>query len=281
MKKLKQALSRVLAALGRTKDQHALAARRWRRKHNRAHKLHGRARQTEHEADAARAASKEKRAEQLDAQAQALHADADAAHRGARVQIAKARALKKKMKGQAQHVLELRDQLAKELKSHGLHVEGNLIKGDGPAGAKVMAAWHAAGARCASGDRRNVYSMGGAFVADRFIIGEPVGYRSDCSQAYISSFHSAGLPSPSGSWTAGFTGSIADHGGPRISRETARHTKAAAVEWGSYPFHHIEAAEGDGSENTMGHGSPPIDRGDFDLLGPADAFYDVVGHLTH
>lgn len=275
MKKLKQLLSRVLAALGRTKDQHALAARRWRRKHDRAHKQHARARQAEAEADRARKAGKDKAAAALDAKAQDLNLSADNAHRGAVKQIGKARRLNKKLAGQQKHADEIQAELKKRLDSRGFKIEGNTVKGAGRPGFRVMAAWHAAGARCASGDRRNVYSQLGPFTAEHFILGEPSGYRSDCSQAYIAAFHSAGLDSPSGSWTAGFTGSIADHG-HRITRAEAAQTPSAAVEWGSYPFHHIEAAEGDGTTGTWGHGSPPIDRGTFDLLGPADAFYDLT-----
>ena len=124
----------------------------------------------------------------------------------------------------------------------------------------------ASAARCAKGRRPNFYSQVGAFDVQHCMSGPSRDHRDDCSSWFASVFWSCGLPDPNGTgYTGGWTGTLASHG-KQISREEAKRTPMAAVLYGSAPFHHVEAAIGDGTEHTIGHGSAPVDMGSFDLL---------------
>jgi hypothetical protein len=146
-----------------------------------------------------------------------------------------------------------------------LKVSGNRVTGGKPS-ERVLAAAKASARLSASGQRHSFYSQTGAWDISHGITGEPWGHRSDCSSWFTAMYWSAGLPDPNrNGYQGGYTGTLVAHGTP-ISRERARHTPGAAVLFGPPPCHHVEMAVGDGSENTIGHGSAPVDYGTFDLL---------------
>ena len=126
-------------------------------------------------------------------------------------------------------------------------------------------------ARCAKGTRTNFYSQVGAFDVQHSISGPSRDHRDDCSSWFTAVYWSCRWPDPGGTgYTGAYTGYLGTHG-KEISREEAKHTPMAAVLFGSGTFDHVEAAIGDGTEHTIGHGSGPVDMGSFDLLpGPVE-----------
>lgn len=269
MKKLKDALSKVTAAVGATLGDLAAAQKRWHQLHDDAHRNRNKSLALLDEAARLEEHGHSRKAKRARARAARKQRKADKIHVKMSEELLRVRRLKAKRDNLQDREAYLEKKIAEAQSSHGLSVEGNYVKGEAPIGTKAMFAWHI---RAASGIGFR-YSQAGAFLSGLFITGEPSGSRQDCSQAVIAARHSAGASkSPSGSWTSGFTGSIADHG-IKISQGQARLTPGSSCEWGVYPYHHIEDMEGDGTGNTMGHGSPPYDRGSDNLLGPANAYY--------
>lgn len=171
---------------------------------------------------------------------------------------------------------------------HQAKVSGNKVTGGSPPQRVVAAAMEAA-ARYYSGKSTRFYSQVGTTQFDLGITGEEPGMRSDCSQWYVSMFKSAGVPDPcQGGYDANklhYTGTI-PNGGKRVDREQLR--PGAAICYGTYPYHHVEmwVGNGDGKttyaelrrtghphrDRTVGHGSPPVDYGDIDMMGQPNFF---------
>jgi hypothetical protein len=140
------------------------------------------------------------------------------------------------------------------------------IKGDKATGGsrrgRLKAVALASAAACASGKRPNFYSQVGAFDANHCITGPAYGHRDDCSSWFASVYRSAGLADPSGQrFTAGWTGTLVANG-TQISEPEI----GCAVIYGSGSGHHVEMYVGPGNE-TIGHGSAPVDAGVIDLFG--------------
>lgn len=145
-------------------------------------------------------------------------------------------------------------------------IDGNRIEGGNPR-ERIVAAALAASRADAEGRRKSFYSQDGGWTTDYAITGEPHGYRSDCSQWVTSVYKSAGLPDPNGNdYKGGYTGTLATHC-RKISR--AQLQPGDLVLYGSGPpYHHVELYVGPG-EQTIGHGSPPVDGGTINMIGEA------------
>jgi hypothetical protein len=158
-------------------------------------------------------------------------------------------------------------------------VKGNTVKGGTPRARVVAAAIHAAYLYY-SGKAHRFYSQAGLLTWDHVITGEKQGERSDCSQFVTGLHYSAGLPDPNGGEYGGttFTGSLGD-AGTYIDRIDLK--PGDDVFYGPKPHHHVEkyVGAGDGRsyrdlaavghpdrDRTVGHGSPPVDYGDIDMI---------------
>jgi len=149
-------------------------------------------------------------------------------------------------------------------------VEGNHVRGGNPR-ERLVAAALAASRLDAEGRRHSFYSETGRWTVDYAITGEPRGYRSDCSQWVTSVYKAAGLPDPNGNGYGlpSYTGTLAGHC-RRITRAQLR--PGDLVLFGSAPpYVHVELYVGPG-EQTIGHGSAPVDGGTTGIL-PEPHFY--------
>jgi hypothetical protein len=144
----------------------------------------------------------------------------------------------------------------------GVTVTANKATGGTPR-ARIVAAARMAAWLHATGRRQSFYSQAGKWTVDYGITGEPRGYRSDCSQFVTSMYHAAGVPDPNGTnYTGGYTGTLASHG-KYIGRADLK--PGDLVLYGPAPHHHVELYVGPG-DDTIGHGSPPVDRGTITMM---------------
>lgn len=270
--RLGKLLAGVIAELRDYGARLAFRRQRWQHFHDLAHDEHERKLACEKQADRLRRAGKVKKATRQDRKAQ-LHARrAHHAHSKAIVQIQKVKALTAKAKGLARSRDDLKKRLAKAKKAADkVTINGNAVRG-GSVDHRLQVAMLESAHRCSSGRRPNFYSQSGSWDVDHCLTGEPRGHRSDCSSWFASVYKSCGLPDPNGQgYSGGYTGTLGAHG-KTISRGEASKTPGAAILFGSSPFHHVEMALGDGTTHTIGHGSPPIDMGSFDLLPGSKSF---------
>jgi hypothetical protein len=183
---------------------------------------------------------------------------------------------------------ERHDLLAKHakeyLETHGLHIVGNKVIGEGSNFDKWVAAGQAAVANCAHGKSRNFYSMtGGGFPVQHCILGGAQhGERYDCSVFVTGLAWSCGFDDPNGEdFHAGYTGTlIGAHG--RWKEVSLQHMLDARqpgyIVYGSGVGHHTEAwcpkIGSDGKYidalRTAGHGSAPVDYGTVHLFGSGE-----------
>jgi hypothetical protein len=204
--------------------------------------------------------------EQLAAKAKA-HSDAEA--HAAQQLVPKIKRLKREVDGLETDVASLEAQLKAAKQGGGVRIQGNKATG-GTARKRLQVVALASAHACATGARHNFYSQTGDWDIDHCITGPAIGHRDDCSSWFTSVYKSCGLPDPNKSrYGSGYTGTLVAAGTP-VSCEYARNNPGCAVIYGSGPGHHVEFSIGDGSENTVGHGSAPVDRGVFDLFGPSE-----------
>lgn len=161
-------------------------------------------------------------------------------------------------------------------------IDGNTVTGGANVRERIVAAAVQAAYLDAHGTTR-FYSQAGTWTVIHGITGEHRGERSDCSQFLTSMYHSAGAPDPNGlKYTGGWTGSLVEHG-TEISRRDLR--PGDEIVYGPGPGHHTELYVGDGNpdhtwaqmaesvrDRTIGHGSPPVDEGDIDMMAGARFF---------
>lgn len=164
-------------------------------------------------------------------------------------------------------------------------VDGNAVTG-GTDRERIVAAAIAAVSAYESGHRPSFYSQPGAWTVDYAVTGEPHGYRSDCSQWLTSTYKSAGVTDPNGTnYTGGYTGTLVSFG-QEIRRDQLE--PGDYVIYGPGSGHHVEewVGNGDGKttyaelarvgsevrDRTAGHGSPPVDFGDIDMIAGARFF---------
>jgi len=72
----------------------------------------------------------------------------------------------------------------------------------------------------------------------------------------------------------GWTGTEGEHG-TRVSEDGAK--TGDLVLYGPFPHHHVEVVDNPKLKTTVGHGSPPIDQGVFDLFG--DGNYEIRRYI--
>lgn len=265
MRKIKNHLKRVSKALSATNALLQAARYHWLLLHKRAISAHKKSQKAQKRAKSlqlqkhdAKAARQQARADEFGARASQLHDQAENT-------VDRVKALANKRDG----LVLSKDALKADAKAwkdaHGIKIDGNKVTG-GTLDERLSAAIRAAVAYDAAGKRHSFYSQAGSWDVEHCITGEIPGHRSDCSSWFTSVYWSAGGPDPNGNgFNGGYTGTLGTHG-REISRSQATRTPAAAVLFGTAPFHHVEAALGDGSEITGGHGSTRVDRGTFDLL---------------
>jgi hypothetical protein len=279
VEKLKHALAVVLEKIGNVTG----ALRAEQRVITHQHKTWGRAlkkaERYEKQADEKRAAAQQAKkgsrarrkrkaaAQHLDVKAQKQHRKAEAAKLRAQPSIHEAKRLARRVHDLEQDEAEIRKELA------GL--TGGGIR------AKVVKVALESVANCAGGRRPNRYTQAGAWSVNHALDGEPIGYRSDCSQWSTSVSHEAGAPDPNDNdYRGGFTGTILT-GGHSITRNQLR--PGDDVIYGSGNGFHTERYVGDGHPNhslgqtgnqrTAGHGSPPVDFGIVDLIPGVETRY--------
>lgn len=162
-------------------------------------------------------------------------------------------------------------ELATYMKKHGVKFVGeNKVVGGTPH-QRLRAAIVRASQNYQKGTQPGYYSMvGGSRDYHHAINHYPGGRVWDCSTFADGIYICCGLQAPSGPDTerlGGWTGTQGEHG-KRIPESQAK--PGDLVLYGSAPFHHVEVVLDPRDKTTVGHGSPPIDVGVFDLFGDGD-----------
>jgi hypothetical protein len=261
----KEKMTKVDAKTGKVSASLTNAQKRWKHYHDLAVKTYAQSQRRQEKADELRKKGQPEKAAELDLEGMKLEAQSMNAHGKALEWISKVKQLKQRQEGLEDTEETLRARLEKLREQKGPKVKGNKVVGGTPE-KRLQVCMLTSAARCAKGTRSNFYSQVGSFDVHHSITGPSRNHRDDCSSWFASVYWSCGLPDPNGAgYRSGFTGTLADHG-KQISREEARNTPGAAVLFGTGDFHHVEAAIGDGTEHTIGHGSGPVDMGSFDLL---------------
>lgn len=232
---------------------------------------------------------KEHKAEALDAWAE----------RAKRKAIAEKRVAKRKT--QQIHKLRTRaDQLEFDLKhweaTHKPHVgkDGKVASADSKGEGFIWVNKRIA-VEYASGERPTFYSMDGSgynvthalLKRDQPHTGQMPGQRSDCSLFGAETCLASRLPDPSDlNYKAGYTGSalqaaLAGKNGWKVVSEKEMRAKGWGIviylRWsGDTVGHHWENYVGEGGDETIGHGSAPVDPGVINLFG--DGLYTCLIH---
>jgi cell wall-associated NlpC family hydrolase len=166
-------------------------------------------------------------------------------------------------------------------------IEGNRVTGGSSTRERVVAAAMAAAHGYATGKYHWFYSQPGAWNYQYGITGPRPGMRSDCSLAVDSWYWSGGAQDPAGQvFRGGNTDTLAAHM-EEITRSQLRPGDLIIYfRWGR--SHHVEMWVGTGDgvttyaelakagspyrDCTIGHGTPPVDKGDIDMLSGARFF---------
>jgi len=242
------------------------AQKRWQHYHDLAIKTYKQSLKAQDRADKLREQGQPEQAAAVDREAMQFEGKSMNAHTKAQEWLSKVKLLKQRDAGLDNTEAMLHARLEKLRAQKGPKVKGNKVVGGTPE-KRLQLCMLSSAARCARGTRPNFYSQVGDFDVQHSQTGPSRDHRDDCSSWFASLYWSCGLPDPNGeNFSGGFTGTLGSRG-RQISREEARNTPGAAVLFGTAPFHHVEAAIGDGTEHTIGHGSAPVDMGTFDLLG--------------
>lgn len=162
-------------------------------------------------------------------------------------------------------------------KEHGVQIHGSKVTG-GTARQRLKAALLRAMVNYRTGKLAGYYSQSGG-VRDYLhaIYHYALGRIWDCSTFADGVYLCCGLPAPSGPNTltaGGWTGPEGEHG-KRVSESEAQ--VGDLVLYGPAPHHHVELVLDPKRKTTVGHGSPPIDEGVFDLFGDGD--YEIRSYL--
>lgn len=172
------------------------------------------------------------------------------------------------------HLEDLVEKIEKEQekynKTHGFKVEKNNVIGpveERPHEA-LKAALLAAYRNWKNGDLPGYYSQSGGARDYLHTLYHYALHRIwDCSTFADGVYICCKLPAPSGPRTlelGGWTGTQGEHG-KKIDPSDAQ--PGDLVLYGSFPHHHVEVVLDPKTRTTVGHGSPPIDLGVFDLFG--------------
>jgi hypothetical protein len=261
----KEKITKVDAKTGKVSTALTNARKRWKHYHDLAVSTYAQSQKAQEKADRLRQNGQPEKAAEVDREGMKLEAQSMNAHAKAQEWISKIKQLKQREEGLDNTEEQLRARLAKLQAEKGPRIKGDKVTG-GTAEKRLQVCMLASAANCRGGKRPNFYSQVGSFDVAHCLSGPSRSHRDDCSSWFTSVYRSCGLPDPNGTgYTGGYTGTLGNHG-RQISREEAKRTPGAAVLFGSSPFHHVEAAIGDGTEETIGHGSSPVDKGTFDLL---------------
>lgn len=233
-------------------------------------------------ADRLRSAGHVPKAQRKDAKALRLIAKAEKAKVKAIIWKQKAKAATQAINGLSVTKDELEADLARWQKTHKPHIgkDGKVAGASSKGEAAIFAAKYIA-TKCAGASRPNYYSMtGGGFnvthpllKGDQKAIGQVPYERSDCSLFVTEVCWAADLPDPNGEdWHGGYTGTlVGQHNGWKlVSEATMRKKGWGYIVYGSGVGHHTEFYVGEGGDDTIGHGSPPVDTGIINLFGDGD-----------
>jgi cell wall-associated NlpC family hydrolase len=170
---------------------------------------------------------------------------------------------------------DLKAELSKWKKEHGVEIHGNKVTG-GTARQRLRAALLRAMLNYKEGRQPGYYSESGlARVYSRMLEKMPFGHIFDCSTFADGIYDCCELTDPSATdYTEGWTGTEGEHG-KRVSESEAQ--VGDLVLFGPQPHHHVEVVLDPARKTTVGHGSPPIDEGIFDLFGDGD--YEIRSYL--
>lgn len=260
MKTLRERLAAITDKLGLNKDALGKARRRYRKFHPLAVEEHAKQVRAEKHGHMLRAAFYKRRAE-------SRHAKAVYWRARIKQQVARIHHLERSEK-------EIEAEITKWHKEHGVYMEGpNKVRG-GEIDQRLRYAIHKAALNYRQGKQPGYYSQsGGSRAYAHGLYHYPGGRIWDCSTFADAVYYCCGLPSPSGPnayETGGWTGTEGEHG-KRVDRAHAR--SGDLVLYGSAPHHHVEVVDDPEAGTTIGHGSPPIDAGVFDLFG--DGNYEI------
>jgi hypothetical protein len=163
-------------------------------------------------------------------------------------------------------------ELDDSIKEHGVVFTGeNKVEGGTPH-QRLRAAILRAYRNYKRGDQPGYYSMsGGARDYAHALFHYPHGRIWDCSTFADGVYFCCGLHSPSGpsGFTAGgWTGTEGEHG--KIVAESEAKPGDLILYGRAWPHHHVEVVLDPDDKTTIGHGSPPVDPGVFDLFGDGD-----------
>lgn len=261
MEKLKKQIEALLNRFRTEERRRAVAQHKWQVNHEKAVREHHKQKEAEHAAIKAAKEHHPKLAEAENAKA------ARCRHRAAKAH-ARATYFVGKVKEFSQGVLDLESRIElkkaklKKLEERGVHfVSKNRVAG-GSAKDRLAFCMHYSELHGSQ-----FYSQTGSLDLKHGLTGPSAGHRHDCSSWADSMFFSADLKDMVGDdflenvWT----GNEAEHGEPIAE---AQLDTGCAIFYGTAPFHHVELKDGPMSESdhTVGHGSPPIDRGVVALL---------------
>lgn len=172
---------------------------------------------------------------------------------------------------------ELEAELAKWKKQHGVEIHGARVRG-GTARQRLKAALLRAMLNYRTGKLPGYYSQsGGPRDYLHAIYHYALGRIWDCSTFADGVYICCDLEAPSGPNTltaGGWTGTEGEHG-RRVSTSEAQ--VGDLVLYGPRPHHHVEVVLDPQRKTTVGHGSPPVDEGIFDLFGDSD--YEIRSYL--
>lgn len=287
MKKLRKLLAALSHSLGIQEALHKRAVGRMSARHKGQKKAEGQAtaaretadrlRQEAHRlpADDPARARKLRRAQRKDRKAGKLDVKAEREKTRAVFWRGRARVLAKRIEGIEDRVEDIREQIDR-LEPR---VEGNRVVG-GDEFERWLKCLNTMAHNCATGERRNFYSMPGSWNLDHPITpGESFGERSDCSQMLTSAMKACGFPDINGEdFRAGFTGTMLRAAGRWKEVSLAQMLKArrpGVIVYGSGVGFHTEgwcpSLDDDGrivdAMRTIGHGDAAINAGTVHLFG--------------
>jgi hypothetical protein len=225
-----------------------------------------------------RALAEAEHAAQLRAEANGRPRRAARHRRRAEARQAKAIYWKGRVKADLAATTDLQERLDKRLAeadkwaaANKVHFEGENKVVGGSKRKRLRAALHRAASNYRAGTQPGYYSQEGAARAySHGLYHYPGGHIWDCSTFGDGIYLCAGVEAPSGPNTrvnGGWTGTMGEHG--REIPESQADT-GDLVLYGPFPHHHVEVVDDASAKTTIGHGSPPIDPGVFDLFGDGD-----------
>lgn len=270
MERLRELIEKARHRLLRQAHRLEVAGNRWQANHDLAHREHKKQKELERRAQSFRHKNDTislDKADFLKDLAKRHSHRASKAHKRALYWIDRAKRAKAKVLHLEETVEERKAKLRK-LEARGAHWNGhNQVNGPDKKANLELAM------RLSMEHGSQFYSQSGGLDLDHGITGPSPGHRHDCSSWFWSMLKAADIPDPTGNdYNANvWTGNEAEEG--EVISESALDT-GCAVFFGTAPFHHIEGKLGPMSESrdTIGHGSPPIDKGTVSLLPGPRAF---------